>query len=312
MAKKLPSRNNSKILSLSAIILTLAAVFFVFAFKDNDKGKYQVSDTAFKLIEEILAFGPRYSGSEGLKNVQSFIKNYFEQEGFTVAEDDFIANTSIGKVPMKNISVLIPGQQKNSKKVLLCAHYESKLIEGMVFVGANDNASGTALLMALAPVLEQNKYNFDIEIVFFDGEESFSEHWEYEDSLFGSKHYVQNLKAKNESEKIKAMILLDMIGDSDFGIDIDSMSNERLTKLLIESANEENLSHALSGRIISVEDDHTPFLREGIPAIDIIDFSYGAWHTENDTIEFISPDSLKTTATILLRMLAVLNNETEK
>ena len=297
-----------KIFSLSAIAVLIIAVFFVFAFKNSNNSR--TPDNAYKLVEEILAFGPRYSGSEGLKNVQNFIKNYFTSHGFKVIEDNFTANTSIGKIPMKNISVLIPGKVKNNKRILLCAHYESKLMKDILFVGANDNASGTALLMALAPILKQNEYNFDLELVFFDGEECFSEHWKEDDSLFGSRRYVENLKSNNESAKIKAMILLDMIGDKDLGIDVDSGSNEKLTKLMIKSANAEKLGHLLSGRVIAIEDDHTPFLREGIPAIDIIDFSYDNWHTENDTIESISPESLKNTATIVLRMLAELNKET--
>ncbi len=295
---------SNNVLKLSLIAL----VIFFLVYSAPSLPAVSLQEEAFEITGNILALGPRPSGSEALEKLREYMKSYFAGEGLELKQDVFSASTPIGAVEMKNLIVKIPGTH-GGKTVILAAHYESKYFDDLHFVGANDNASGTALLMAMAAGIRDKKYSFDVDLVFFDGEESFGDQWTDTDSLYGSRHYVDTLKRTGAVPSVRAMILLDMIGDKDLGIDIDSSSTLELSKLLVKSAESAGHVKVLSGRSISIEDDHTPFLKAGIPAIDIIDFSYDSWHTQDDTIEMISPESLGKVGDIVMKMLDFLEEE---
>lgn len=259
---------------------------------------------AFGHAEKILSFGPRPSGSQSLAKVRKYMTAHLKSQGLSVREDSFSAETPVGRVPMTNLSALIKG--KGRGRVILAAHYESKYYGDMKFVGANDNASGTAVLLALAGVLKQRAYSFDVELLFLDGEESFGV-WSEKDSLYGSRHYVKN----RDLSDVRAMILLDMVGKKELAIDFEQYSTPWLRRVLAEAAKAEGLESCLSGRGGYIEDDHIPFLKAGVPAVDLIDFNYRHWHTAQDTVDKLDAASLYRSGRIVLRMLHIINRRVQ-
>ncbi len=260
-------------------------------------------ENAYNHCKNIVDLSPRVAGTESHKKVRSYIKNEIENNNLKIIEDIFTAKTPIGDVEMDNISTIIKGSEGNGNKIILTAHYESKYFKNEKFLGANDNASGVSILLELLKIIKEKKYKYDIEFLFLDGEEAFA-NWSEKDSLYGSTRYVSQI---SNPEKIKAVILLDMVGEKNIKIDFDMNSSPALTDILIESTQDLNLIYCLSNRFICIEDDHIPFVLKNIPAIDIIDFEYEDWHTKNDDMENISSKSLKNVGLITIKMLDILN-----
>ncbi len=258
-------------------------------------------------VEKLVAFGPHPPGSSAMARVQEYLIAQLKTLGLAVEAQDFLASTPLGPVSMKNISTKIPG--RSEQMVVIGSHYDTKLMQGSYFVGANDGGSSTGLLLEIARVLAQRKGGCTVWVVFFDGEEALKE-WSQSDSLYGSRSFANLLRAKGLTGKTKAMILLDMVGDKDLVLERDYSSTSWLVDLMRQSAQELGYGSHVSTVQKAMDDDHIPFLQAGIPAVDLIDFDYGInnlyWHTSNDTIDKISPRSLKITGDIVLRMLEKL------
>ena len=162
--------------------------------------------------------------------------------------------------------------------------------------------SSTGFLIELARVLKDGKRPLPVELVFFDGEEAVIDWYQGNDNTYGSRHYVETARAGGRLKDIRAMILVDMIGDRDLRILRESNSTPWLTDVIWTAA-------ARAGRRefvdepLDVKDDHINFLMAGIPAVDIIDLDYPAWHTEGDTLDKVSADSLQVVGDVLLAAL---------
>jgi Zn-dependent M28 family amino/carboxypeptidase len=230
--------------------------------------------------------------------------------GLQVEHQDFLANTPNGPVSMKNIV----GKMAPSGKqvVILGSHYDTKLMMNAAFVGANDGGSSTGLLLELARVLSKRQNAFTVWFVFFDGEEAQRE-WSETDSLYGSRYFVDKLKADGQTGFIKALILMDMIGDRDLKLENDTSSTSSLMDLVRRSAAGLGYTKHMAASQKGMVDDHLPFIRAGIPAVDLIDYEYGFnnsfWHTSNDTLDKISPRSLKIVGDIVVRTLEILGQK---
>jgi glutaminyl-peptide cyclotransferase len=209
---------------------------------------------------------------------------------------------------MKNIVAKTSGNA--SQVVILASHYDTLLMRGAPFVGANDGGSSTGLLLELSRVLAAQKNNLALWFVFFDGEEA-QVRWSETDSLYGSRYFVEQLKANGRIKQIKAVILIDMIGDRDLKIENDSSSTPWLMQLVKDSASKLGYAKHLEQVPKGIADDHIPFIQAGIPAVDLIDYDYGfnnsLWHTSNDTLDKISPQSLKVVGDIVLKMVETLS-----
>jgi Zn-dependent M28 family amino/carboxypeptidase len=196
--------------------------------------------------------------------------------------------------------------------IVLATHYDTKLMEGKNFVGANDAGSSTGLLLELARVLAGNKDPLDYWFVFLDGEEAFVE-WSTFDSTYGSRHLAQRWKAEGIVPRIRALILLDMIGDKDLDIFYETNSTKRLMDLVQDTAAKIGLKSIMSSYQTAVEDDHLPFLDVGIPSVDIIDLNYGPGnsyhHTLEDSLDKVSPESLEKTGRLVLAVLEELQKQ---
>jgi Zn-dependent M28 family amino/carboxypeptidase len=257
-----------------------------------------------------VAFGPRPPGSPELQKCREYIKQQMQGFGYQIEEDAFVAQAPYGPIKMNNLVARKGSGRKGT--IVLASHYDTKLMEGKNFVGANDAGSSTGLLIELARVLAAGKEPLDYWFLFLDGEEAFVD-WSTFDSTYGSRHLAKRWKAEEVAPKIRALILLDMIGDKDLDILYETNSTKRLMDLVFETARKIGLQSIMSSYQSAIEDDHLPFLDVGIPCVDIIDLNYGPGnsyhHTPNDTLDKISPRSLEKTGKLVLAVLAELQKQ---
>jgi glutaminyl-peptide cyclotransferase len=264
-------------------------------------------EKAMEHVRAQVALGPRPPGSPELQNCREYIEKQLRSFGYQIEEDIFITQTPYGLIRMVN---LIARKGSNGKGVIaLATHYDTKLMEGKYFLGANDPGSSVGLTLELARVLAGRNDARDYWFLFLDGEEAFME-WSAFDSTYGSRHLAQRWKNEGIAPKIRALILLDMIGDKNLDIWYETHSTGSLMNLVFDTAEKTGLKSILSQIRAPVEDDHIPFLDIGIPAVDIIDLNYGPGnsfhHTLEDTLDKISSQSMEKTGALVLEMLPAL------
>jgi Zn-dependent M28 family amino/carboxypeptidase len=265
---------------------------------------------AFEDLKHLVAFGPRPSGSPALDKARDWMIQELRGAGAQLEEDTFTASTPIGSIPMANLIAKFPGTGRET--VIVAGHYDTKRFDDFRFVGANDGGSSAALLVELARVLNGQKHALNYWLVFFDGEEAVRTQWEGTDNTYGSRHLVEKLSASGELSRIKALILVDMIGDAQLRIPRESNSTPWLSDLVFRTAQRLGYSKYFVGSQGAVEDDHIPFVSAGVSALDLIDLDYGPngsyWHTAQDTPDHCSPSSL----TIVGRVVAASLEELDK
>jgi len=266
-------------------------------------------ERAFAEVVDLVGFSPRDAGTpEGWKAAHH-ISERLEQFGIESEVDTFVDMTPEGEKTFRNVIGQIPGT--SGQWIILGSHFDTMPgIEN--FQGANDSGSSTGVLLELARQLSAAKVTPETGILFafFDGEEGIAGYGP-NDGLHGSRRLAAQLVLAGRKDSIKAMVLLDMVGDPDLHFIIPHNSSPNMVKEVLEAAHatgHRNLFSLSQGG--GVIDDHVPFLKAGIPAIDIIDFRYGSapglndyWHTENDSLENIRADSLKTVGEIVLQLL---------
>ena len=276
-------------------------------------------ERAMEHVRAQVAFGPRPPGSRELRRCREYIAAQMKSFGYEIEEDAFTADTPYGPIEMTNL-IARKNAGKNAGKegkgvIALATHYDTKLMEGKNFVGANDAGSSTGLLIELGRVLADSAGQYDYWFLFFDGEEAFID-WSAFDSTYGSRHLARKWREDGTASKIRALILLDMIGDKDLDIQYETNSTKALMDLVFETAKSEGLESILSRYRGAIEDDHIPFLGVGIPSVDIIDLNYGQGnsyhHTTEDTLEKISAESLEKTGRLVLAVLSRLQKEGER
>jgi glutaminyl-peptide cyclotransferase len=185
---------------------------------------------------------------------------------------------------------------------VIAGHYDTKKFREFRFVGANDGGSSAAFLIELARVLKARRNPLAIELLFLDGEEAVIE-WQGDDHTYGSRHYVAEAKRTGSLSSLKALILVDMIGDRDLQIKRDLNSTPWLTDAVWAAAQKEQLTTYFRPERVQIEDDHLPFVQAGVPSVDIIDLEYPAWHTAGDTLDAVSARSLQVVGDVLLAAL---------
>ena len=261
-------------------------------------------------VRELVAFGARPPGSPAHAKMQQHIEGKLAAAGWEVEADRFTAVTPLGPIPMNNIVGRRAGS--SSRVLILATHYDTKFERDFPFVGANDGGSSTGLLLALAPLLARRQYNHTIWLAFLDGEEAFEE-WSDTDSLYGSRHMAEKLRANGMVPQIGAFLLVDMIGDKDLDIRRETNSTPWLTDLVWRTARRLGYSKYFLDSTQTISDDHLPFLRVGIPAVDLIDLNYGPGnryhHSPEDTLDKVSAESLQIVGEVLLETLAELDRQ---
>ncbi len=259
---------------------------------------------ALEHVRQLVALGPRPAGSPALAAARQYIRRQMAAIGMPVVEQAFDADTPVGRLRMVNVRVTIPGASKD--RLIIGGHYETKIFKEFRFVGANDGGSSAAFLIELARVLKTRQNPFTIELVFFDGEEATRPEWQYPDHTYGSRHYVDAETRAGTLRSIKAMILVDMIGDRNLNIRRESDSTKWLTDTIWNSARTLGYGRHFVNEEMAVEDDHVAFLRAGVPAVNIIDLDYPAWHTAADTIDQVSARSMEIVGIVLLDALPAI------
>jgi Zn-dependent M28 family amino/carboxypeptidase len=262
-------------------------------------------EKAYAHVQRLVSFGPRPPASPGIKKSQAYLTKTLENLHLDVEHQNFLALTPNGNIPMKNIIARAKKGITNDV-IILASHYDTLPMESGVFLGANDGGSSSGLLLELARVLSKQQWNFSFWFVFFDGEEA-QKIWSSTDSLYGSRYFVERLKSRRQVSLIKAMILTDMVGDKNLILERDRSSTTWLMDLVWDSAMELGYSNHLAVAPKTIIDDHIPFLKAGIPSVNLIDYEFGKnnryWHTPQDTIDKISVKSLLIVGEIIIRTI---------
>ncbi len=251
---------------------------------------------------EMVRHGPHPPGTEAQRRVGEYIAGHLEALGLQVDTHTFRAVTPRGRLRMTNIRGILPG--RDERVLILASHYDSKFFDTFEFVGANDGASSSGLVLELVRVLTQdNPTGLTFWFVFFDGEEALGE-WSSADSLYGSREFVKREGDRGNLRNVGAMILLDLVGGKDLRIFREGNSTPWLNGIIWDQAS--RLGHERifrpSGRT-SIDDDHIPFLRAGIPAVDLIDLNYAHWHKPSDTLDKLSGPNLEVVGAVVLASL---------
>jgi Zn-dependent M28 family amino/carboxypeptidase len=262
---------------------------------------------ALDFTRHAVAFGPRPPGSAANQKLQSYIEAQLKNLHCQVSFDAFTAETPAGRVAMRNIIATFPGT--SGRALVVTGHFDSKRMPGRVFVGANDGGSSTGFLLELAVVVNSMTHADDIILVWFDGEEAYGE-WSDTNGIYGSKHLADKWSHDGKLARIKALINVDMIGDKDLGMIQEGNSSPGLLKLVWTTAHDLGYGKYFLDSGFATEDDHLPFLRKGVNALDLIDFDYGPnneyWHTEKDTMDKLSAHSLDVVGNVLVAVLRKL------
>lgn len=256
------------------------------------------SARAWAHLQKQVALGPRPSGTPALVQNRKYIVDQLKAVGIESREQAFIGMTPLGDVSMANVIATIPG--KRPDRVAIASHFDTKLFREFRFVGANDGASSTAALLELARVLKAQPHEFTIELLFFDGEEARMTEWRGLDNTYGSRHYVEDAVKSGSIRGLKALILLDMIGDKNLNIRRDSNSTPWLVDIIWSAAARLGHTREFPNELTTVEDDHIPFVRAGVPVVDVIDLDNPTWHTAQDNLENVSARSLQTVGDVIV------------
>ena len=263
------------------------------------------STRAYQHLRQIVSFGPRPAGSAALEATRRYFRQQLDAIGVHAVDQRFDAATPNGTVRMTNVIATIPGARPD--RIVFAGHYDTKIFHEFTFVGANDGGSSAAFLLELARVLKARKNPLTMEILFLDGEEAVREQWEGTDNTYGSRHYVEAGRRDGTLKQIRAMVLVDMMGNRDLMLDRESNSTPWLVDALWKSAKKLGVQENFSDRPAPIEDDHIPFLEAGVQAVDIIDLNHyaaaGWWHTREDTLDKMSARSFQVVGDVLMDAL---------
>lgn len=265
-------------------------------------------ENAFAMTEKIVAITPRHSGTEGARQTAYLIKDLVEPYVDHVEIDAFDDPTPNGMMRFRNVIATRHGT--GAEKVILASHFDTMSGISDTFQGANDSGSSTGLLLELARAIHQQpRLPFTVVFAFFDGEECIVAYGP-NDGLHGSKHYAKRLEDEGRLTSVRAMIVLDMVGDRDLTITIPRNTSHELSAMAFEAARDEGVREKFRFFQGAIIDDHVPFYERGVPSLNLIDFEYGSapglndyWHTEEDTLDKLSAESLETVGRVTLRIL---------
>jgi len=274
-------------------------------------------DKALEITRSFVAIGPRFVTGPGHARAEQFLREQFKRD--KVEEDTFTANTPIGPVAMRNFLVRFPG--KKDGVIVLATHYETNYpLRTTGFVGANDGGSTTGMLIEIANELRGQMKDgtlngYSVWLAFLDGEEAI-ESWQGTDNTYGSRHLAAKWGQDGTLKRIKAFLLADMLGDKDLDVQKETQSTPWLIELVARAARNTGHAKYFFAKEQAEEDDHLPFLKRGVPSIDIIDADYGphtqskpdGWHhTAEDTMDKISAKSLTIAGDVFLETIKLVN-----
>ncbi len=289
-------RNNFRIVISISIIIVISGFVFVILQTSNGAPAFS-SQQAYAYVEYQLGLGPRVMRSEAHDLAAQWIISTLKKWNWQVETQEAV----VGGQNVKNI---IAKRGTGSPWIILASHYDSRSTadrdpdlskRNQPVPGADDGASTVAILLELAQAIPQNE-NKQIWLVFFDNEDngnSSGEGWG-----IGSQYFVSQLEGIPDG-----VVILDMLGDKNLNIYMEQQSNRELNAEIWGTAKELGYSQFTPTYKNTIIDDHVPFIEAGIKAIDVIDIDYAYWHTTQDTIDKISPDSLQVVGDTMLKWL---------
>ena len=291
----------------------LAPVFPASAVSLHDRFN---SQQAFAYTAEIAGFGERWPGSPGHAKTEALIHQVLQKDGARTEADDFSAKTPRGPIAVHNIIGKFNVTADPKQPIfILAGHYDTLFKKG--FIGANDGASSTAILLAFADALAGQKTKMQIWLVWTDLEEAIND-FNDDDGLYGSRHLAQKLKADGIAPRVRGFFLLDMIGDKELGVGRETESARWLQDFIAEAAKQLGYTQYFFQYETDIIDDHIPFIKAGIPAVDVVDAEYGRMgdkfdsmgefhHANTDTMDKVSQHSLEVVGRTILLTVELLD-----
>lgn len=266
-------------------------------------------------IVKLTSFGPRPPQSEGYQKSLEYLETTLKDLGWKTKRVSFEATTPIGKVTFTNLLArYLPGSEPNwkiSTKFLVSGHLDTKSYPDKVFLGVNDSGSSTGVLLEMARVLSKHpKAALDTELVFFDGEEAMLENIVLgKDGLYGSTHYAQSLRQRRTRPAFA--IVLDLVGDPKVPLFVGGDSQPRPIAQARKAVTALGLNKAVDFPNTSIVDDHVPLMTfANLPVLHLIgDFkNMPYWHTDQDTLEQITPGALENAGKLTLQVIHQMSN----
>jgi glutaminyl-peptide cyclotransferase len=272
---------------------------------------------AYDYTAKLVIFGPRASGSDAIKKMQDYVLGEMKTTGCEVTEDDFHAQTPVGVLTMRNIVAKTPGEGKGI--ILFLSHYDTVRVPD--FVGAEDGGSSSGLLMELAHDICGHKYPLSVWMAFVDGEEAQGEwangasvQWTGTNETYGSRELAAKLDLDGKLNDVKAVMLVDMVGEKGLRLRREDNSTPWLADLVWSTADKLGYRDVfLQDKVGAISDDHLPFLAKHVPSVDIIDLNdymdEGYWHTAQDTMDKISAKNLAIVGHVMLASVDALEKK---
>ena len=262
-------------------------------------------ERAMEEVKKQLDLGPRPSGTPECVKARELIVAGLKRAGWRTELQEFSDETPRGSLHFTNVIARFGKAPAGERQqAIVCSHYDTKRFSTIRFVGASDGASSTGALIELARVLALDPaLAARVELVFFDGEEAVQQFTET-DGLYGSRHYAQVLSESRRASQFSFGLLWDMIGDRDLTITLPSDSPAEIAKGILASAEMLGSRSHFSYFSRSMLDDHVPLNHIArVPTLDLIDFDYLPWHTADDTLDKLSPESLQTVGAVSIYYL---------
>lgn len=293
----------SLLVSMTLVLASVQGAAEVSFTKEDAKLAYE---TAAALVKEHT---PRDAGTLRGRLAAKWLMDRASWCGADVVVDEFTAQTPKGEKKFSNVMLEYPGTRTNASWIVVMSHFDTAPTAKQPFQGANDGASTSGLLVALAGAIRRaGPQPYGVMLVWTDGEEC-QVAYGPNDGFQGSRHLVDLFRRQGRS--VKTAICLDMLGDKDLHIMVPANTTEPLKQIALMAAKrigQENLVKINDSIVVS--DDHSAFLEAGCPSIDLIDFDYGHgnawWHTPEDTMDKISLDSLETSGRLVAAFINLL------
>jgi glutaminyl-peptide cyclotransferase len=290
----------------------LAAFVFIFWLSCQKHKSAPIFDEnqAYKYLVEQCDFGPRNPNSLPHDKCGQYLYDRLAATTTVCRRQQFDYYDDVFKDTLKLTNIIASYNPKSQRRILLCAHWDSRPwadkdpdsnVHNQPILGANDGASGVAILLTIAEAFNKQPPPLGVDIVLLDGED-YGREGQEDKWLLGSQYFVKNIDGYNPI----CVVLLDMVGDSDLQIYKEYYSSTYagwLVNRIWKAASIEKAEHFYPDIKHTVYDDHIPFLKVGIPAVDLIDMDYKYWHTLGDTPDKCSAKSLGEVGRVILRLI---------
>ncbi len=266
---------------------------------------------AFTHLETLVSYGQRHAGTIGWTKAVKYIAEELRAMGLEPKIERW--TDPIEGITFTNVEARIQGA--TDQEILVGCHHDTKIMSGhpeerhnFEFVGANDSASGVGAVLELARWLKTREpLPVSYRVVFFDGEESLEFDWNNDRALFGSKRWVELYKdrrKRGDGFEVVSLLLLDMVAGKTLQIDDDTFSTPALRTLAKRAVLLTGHGQYFFRNAQGATDDHIPFLDAGIPSLDLIELATNhEWHTENDDLDSVAPESMQIVADVVCTLL---------